>query len=197
MDPTQVKMVGEQHGKRYVKGIEDYVPRSQYQREEHQKEVLNNIIKHWLRLSRGGLFHAILATSSIPEAVQYYRLLKNMTPAIKATAVFDPNIDNEGGGTLEKEDGIVEILEDYEAVFGPSFSLASYDEFREDVQLRLAHKKPYNRIGSDKQIDLLIVVNQMLTGYDSKWINTLYLDKVLEYEKSDPSFFPYQSPLWG
>ena len=107
---------------------------------------------------------------------------------LQVTAVFDPNIDNEGGGTLEKEDGIVEILEDYEAKFGPSFSIPAYDAFREDVQLRLAHKKPYNRISKDKQINLLIVVNQMLTGYDSKWINTLYLDKMPEYENLIQAF---------
>lgn len=111
-----------------------------------------------------------------------------MEPHLQITAVFDPTIDNEGGGTLEKEDGIVEILEDYEAKFGSSFSILTYDAFREDVQLRLAHKKPYNRIGKDKQINLLIVVNQMLTGYDSKWINTLYLDKMLEYENLIQAF---------
>ena len=134
------------------------------------------------------MFHAIFATSSIPEAVAYYRLFKSVASHLKVTAVFDPNIDNEGGGSLEKEDGIVEILEDYEAIFGPSFGLPTYDSFREDVQLRLAHKKPYNRIPVDKQINLLIVVNQMLTGYDSKWINALYLDKVMEYENLIQAF---------
>jgi len=187
MDPTQVKVVGEQHGKKYVSGIEDFVPKSQYEEEKHQKAVVSDILENWLVLSRGGLFHAIFATSSIPEAVQYYRLMKGCTD-LKITAVFDPNIDNEGGGSLEKEDGIVEMLEDYEKNFGPSFTLPTYDQFREDVQLRLAHKKPYHRILKDKQINILIVVNQMLTGYDSKWINTLYLDKVMEYENLIQAF---------
>lgn len=182
IDPTQVKMYGEQRGKEFVKGIEDYIPNSQYEDERHQKAVVDNIVKYWNIFSRGSMFHAIFATSSIPEAVAYYRLFKSAAPHLKVTAVFDPNIDNEGGGSLEKEDGIVEILEDYEAVFGPSFGLSTYDSFREDVQLRLAHKKPYNHLPADKQINLLIVVNQMLTGYDSKWINALYLDKVMEYE---------------
>jgi type I restriction enzyme R subunit len=188
MDPTQVKMYGEQRGKKFVKGIEDYIPNSQYEDEKHQKAVVDNIVKYWNIFSRGGMFHAIFATSSIPEAVTYYRLFKSVAPHLKVTAVFDPNIDNEGGGSLEKEDGIVEILEDYETIFGPSFGLQTYDSFREDVQLRLAHKKPYNRIPVDKQINLLIVVNQMLTGYDSKWINTLYLDKVMEYENLIQAF---------
>lgn len=188
MDPTQVKIYGEQRGKKFVKGIEDYIPNSQYEDEKHQKAVVDNIVKFWNIFSRGGMFHAIFATSSIPEAVAYYRLFKSVAPHLKVTAVFDPNIDNEGGGSLEKEDGIVEILEDYEVIFGPSFGLPTYDSFREDVQLRLAHKKPYNRIPVDKQINLLIVVNQMLTGYDSKWINALYLDKVMEYENLIQAF---------
>lgn len=59
-----------------------------------------------------------------------------------------------------------------------------------DIAARLAHKKPYERIASepDKQIDLLIVVDQMLTGFDSKWINTLYMDKVLRYENLIQAF---------
>ena len=134
------------------------------------------------------MFHAIFATSSIPEAVQYYRMLKDMAPHLKVTAVFDPSIDNEGGGSLEKEDGIVEMLEDYNRMYSQDFSMATYDKFRGDVQLRLAHKKPYNYLAADQQINLLIVVNQMLTGFDSKWINTLYLDKVMVYENLIQAF---------
>ena len=55
---------------------------------------------------------------------------------------------------------------------------------RGDVAARLAHKRPHTGIERhpEEQLDLLIVVDQMLTGFDSKWVNTLYLDKVLEYE---------------
>ena len=61
---------------------------------------------------------------------------------------------------------------------------------KEDISFRLAHKKPYERIDKEpeKEIDLLIVVDQMLTGFDSKWINTLYLDKVLRYESIIQAF---------
>ena len=51
-----------------------------------------------------------------------------------------------------------------------------------------SHKKPYRYITKDQQINLLIVVNQMLTGFDSKWINALYLDKVMEYENLIQAF---------
>ena len=61
---------------------------------------------------------------------------------------------------------------------------------KKDIAARLAHKKPYERIEREpeKQIDLLIVVDQMLTGFDSKWVNTLYLDKVLKYENIIQAF---------
>lgn len=61
---------------------------------------------------------------------------------------------------------------------------------KKDIASRLAHKKPYERIELEpkKQIDILIVVNQMLTGFDSKWINTLYIDKMIEYENIIQAF---------
>lgn len=189
MDSSQVKMEGEMVGTRWVKGIEDYVPNEQYQTEEYKMGVISDIKKKWLIYSRGGKFHAILATSSIPEAVEYYRMMKDELPNLAITAMFDPSIDNEGGtGSLEKEDGIVEILEDYREYFGQTFTIPTYDKFRKDVSLRLAHKKPYDRLESDQQIDILIVVNQMLTGFDSKWVNTLYLDKVMQYENLIQAF---------
>ena len=75
-------------------------------------------------------------------------MVKEM-PELMITAVFDPSIDNEGGGSLEKEDGIVEILEAYNSKFSQSFSIASYDKFRKDVSLRMSHKKPYQRLGKE------------------------------------------------
>ncbi|WP_026894880.1 type I restriction endonuclease subunit R [Clostridiisalibacter paucivorans] len=188
MDSSQIKMYGENIDGKWVKGIEDFIPNEQYQTPEYRDGVITDIKKKWTIYSRGRKFHAIFATSGIPEAVAYYRLMKAEMPELSITAVFDPTIDNEGGGSLEKEDGIVEILEDYNAKFSQSFTIPSYDKFRKDVSLRLAHKKPYDRITRDEQIDIVIVVNQMLTGFDSKWVNTLYLDKVMEYENLIQAF---------
>jgi len=173
MDSSQVKMYGEQVDGKWVAGIEDFIPNEQYQTAEYRNGVISDIKKKWTIYSRGRKFHAIFATSSIPEAVAYYRLMKAEMPNLSITAMFDPSIDNEGGGSLEKEDGIVEMLEDYNNRFSQTFTIPSYDKFRKDVSLRLAHKKPYERITQDEQIDILIVVNQMLTGFDSKWVNTL------------------------
>ena len=171
-----------------VKPIEDFVPNEQYQTDEYVDGVIQDIKKKWTLYSRNRKFHAIFATSSIPEAVKYYRLMVKAFPDLFITAMFDPTIDNEGGGSLEKEDGIVEILEAYNKHFNQKYTIPTYDKFRKEVSLRLGHKKPFDSIGKDEQIDILIVVNQMLTGFDSKFVNTLYLDKMMEYENLIQAF---------
>lgn len=173
----------------YVRGIEDYLSNVQYRTDEHIKTVVRDIADNWLTLSRGGKFHAIFATSSIPEAIHYYRLMKQMIPELKISALFDPNIDNNEGFQF-KESGLVEIIEDYNRMYGQEFTIPTFQKMKKDIAARLAHKRPYERIEREpeKQIDLLIVVDQMLTGFDSKWINTLYMDKVLRYENIIQAF---------
>ena len=190
MDASQVGMVGHFDNKGdYIKGIEDYIPNVQYQTEEHTTTVVKDILENWVTLSHNSKFHAIFATSSIPEAINYYRMIKEMKPELKVTALFDPNIDN-GGGVAFKEAGLVEIIEDYNERYGQDFTIPTFAKMKKDIAARLAHKKPYERIANEpeKQIDLLIVVDQMLTGFDSKWINTLYMDKVLLYENIIQAF---------
>ena len=165
---------------KYQKGIEDYVPNVQYQTAEHVNAVIDDMLENWQRLSQGKKYHAIFATSSIPEAVNYYRLIKARNSGLKLTALFDPNILNDGQGS-DKEEWIAEILADYNAQFDTSFGYASYAKFKTDLSDRLSHINTYKRIKPDEQLDLLIVVDQMLTGFDSKWLNTLYLDKILDY----------------
>lgn len=200
MDSSTVKMAGflGDDGK-WVKGIEDYLPKTQYLSSEHQSKVVEDIQENWLTLSHNGKFHAIFATSSIPEAIDYYRLLKAAMPELRISCLFDPNISNEDGDYREyrgqpiafyKEQGLIEILTDYNMMFGQDFSIATHARFKKDLSLRLAHKEQYKRVEREpeKQLDLLIVVDQMLTGFDSKWVNTLYMDKILEYENIIQAF---------
>lgn len=187
---TKVKMAGHVDvSGRYVRGIEDYLPTSQYDRDEHRQKVVEDILNNWLVLSQNRKFHAIFATDSIADAIRYYRLFKAENQNLKITALFDPYIDN-NGNTEYKEDGLVEIMTDYNQRYEQDFRLANHAKFKKDIAARLAHKEPYLKIEttSEKQIDLLIVVDQMLTGFDSKWINTLYLDKVLHYENIIQAF---------
>lgn len=188
----------------YIKGIEDYLPGSQYARDEHRNMVVRNIADNWTTLSHAGKFHALFATSSIPDAIAYYRLIKKVKPELKITALFDPNIDNGDGATAAlKEDGLVEIITDYNARYEQDFEMKTHAKFKKDIAARLAHKEPYRLIerNPERQIDLLIVVDQMLTGFDSKWINTLYMDKILEYQNIIQAFsrtnrlFGYEKPF--
>lgn len=173
----------------YVKGIEDYVPNSQYERSEHQNMVVQDIKDNWVTLSRNGKFHAIFATSSIPEAIQYYELIKATIPDMKVTVLFDPSIDNNGNGTI-KEGSLKKIILEYNEQYGQTFTIPTFAKMKKDISNRLAHKRPYTTIEKtpEQQIDLLIVVDQMLTGFDSKWINALYMDKVLQYENIIQAF---------
>ena len=197
MDSSKVKMAGytDDDGK-YIKGIEDFLPNSQYAISEHRNKVIEDIADKWFDLSRGSKFHAILATSSIPEAIEYYHLFKEKLPWLKTTCLFDPNIDAKGISEKERDkaqynqDGLVEIIDDYNKRYEQNFSLGTHAAFKKDLALRLAHKEYYKAIDRqpDKQLDLLIVVDQMLTGFDSKWVNTLYIDKMMEYENLIQAF---------
>ena len=182
MDSARIPMATSEVNGKTVRGIEELLPTNQYDRIEHRQKVIDDILKHWKRFSRNDKFHGILATHSIPEAVEYYRLFKQQAQDLKVTALFDPSLDNKGGAIV-KEDALVEIIEDYNLAYSTTYTLPTHAKFKKDIAARLAHKKPYQHVAEqpDKQLHLLIVVDQMLTGYDSKWVNTLYLDKMLEY----------------
>ena len=173
-----------------IKGIEDFLTRAQYWPDTpHHEKVVEDILRRFPVLSHGNKFHAILATSSIPEAIDYYRAFKERAPQMKVTALFDPSIDNNAGSTV-KEDALVELIEDYNKAYGQEFTIPTWPAMKKDISARLSHKKPYVNVDSnrDSRIDLLIVVDQMLTGFDSKWLNTLYLDKVIDYESIIQAF---------
>ncbi|MBR5757591.1 MAG: hypothetical protein IKX88_03225, partial [Thermoguttaceae bacterium] len=204
-----------------VQGVESRIPVTQYsddvQGAKHRAKVVDDIVENWTVSSVGKKFHAILATSSVVEAIKYYRLFKEKAPSLKVTALFDPNVNyvdkhvaddsDDEAGQLDydgietpdekkklyatfKTEGILEILDDYGKTFGKKYTFDQHALFKRDLASRLAHKGPY--IGIERkpegQLDLVIVVDQLLTGYDSKWINVLYLDKELRYERLIQAF---------
>ena len=173
-----------------ISGIEDFLGRDQYGIDSpHPSMVVSDILEQFPVLSHAGKFHAMLAASSIPEAVNYYHLFKQQAPKLHVTALFDPNIDNNEGAT-DKEDALTEIITDYNEAFGKEFVIPTWPAMKKDISSRLSHKSPYGGIATNRsqQLDLLIVVDQMLTGFDSKWVNTLYLDKIIDYESIIQAF---------
>ena len=163
--------------------IENNIPPSQYKTDAHINAVVKNIVDEYADRSHGRKFHSIFATSSIPEAIEYYRRLKKAAPGLNVTVLVDPS-DNNTPTSYEKMLGLAEVIQDYNTLFGQTYTIPTYGKMKTDVSLRLSHEGPYKGIEKtpDKQIDILIVVNQMLTGFDSKWVNVLYLDKIMQQE---------------
>lgn len=165
-----------------LESIEGALSEGQYNCPKHREAVVNDILENWVSQSLNGKYHAILACSSISEAMEYYKLLRWEESGLKVTAVFDPS-DGNNEHSIEKIHGIHDILEDYGKMYDKNFGIANYALFKKDVCARLAHKQPYLAVENEKEkcLDILIVVDQMLTGYDSKWLNTLYMDKAYRW----------------
>ena len=167
--------------------IEKEIPNSNYSGDtketgEYRKTVVLDIVKNWNNVTVGGKFHGIFATSSIPQAFEYYKLFKDFAPKIKTTVLVDPSTDGDSGA--EKEIALKEIISDYNQTFFKTekYTLETYDQMKTNVSWRLAHKEHFKNLPKEQQLNILIVVNQMLTGFDSKYVNVLYLDKILDYE---------------
>lgn len=189
MDSKQVGNLGYvDEDDNYHKGIEsDYLNKSYFEEEQHREKVIEDISLNWEHLSKGSEYSALLATASREEAIHYYRLFKSGSPNIKVTALFDSNLD-ESDGSIFIEDGLAEIITDYNTMFEKNYTIPTHSRFKRDLSQRLAHKGSYQNIKESDKINLVIVVDQLLTGYDSKWINTLYFDKRMEYHNIIQAF---------
>lgn len=167
--------------------IEQEIPSSNFtgdtkEADEYRNAVVHDIVKNWNNVTVGGKFHGIFATSSIEQAFEYYKIFKEKAPKLKVTVLVDPSTDGAYGA--EKEIALKEIIADYNANFYKTekFTLETYDQMKANVSWRLAHKETFKNLKKEQYLNLLIVVNQMLTGFDSKYVNVLYMDKILDYE---------------
>ena len=154
-------------------------------------------------------FNAILATSSINDAIEYYQLFKQIQEQHKqeddafeplnVTCVFSPpaegnpdikqiqedlqqeKIDNEQEPERKKQ-ALKEIIDDYNKQYGTNHVIEEFDSYYQDVQQRIKDQKYSNKdYPHANKIDITIVVDMLLTGFDSKFLNTLYVDKRLVY----------------
>ena len=139
--------------------------------------VANYIYRHHRQKTADGKYTAIFATSSIDMLVKYYDKLKEINKdnylKIAATFSFATNEDGEDKDERHKE-ALIRIIKDYNDNTGDSYSLETYDTYQKNISKRLQHKS------APPPIDILIVVNQFLTGFDSKPTACLYIDKNLD-----------------
>ena len=139
-------------------------------------ERINNITEGILSMhpikTNDMMYTAIFATSSIPQLVKYYDCFKSKKTKLKIAAIFTygPNEDYEGKDELSFE-SLERIIKDYNEMFDTNYSVNTFDAYFKDVSKRV----------KNAEIDILIVVNMFLTGFDSKKLNTLYVDKALKY----------------
>ena len=87
---------------RYEKGIEDFIPSSQYETYKYRLTLVNDLGLNWTTLSHGGKFHTIFATSSISEAIQYYKIFRSSYPELHVATLYDNSIDNLGDASVVK-----------------------------------------------------------------------------------------------
>lgn len=149
-----------------------------YHREIRINNIADNVLKNLERHTHPtgkDVYTAIFAVDSIKTLMRYYRYMKEHNPkGYKIAAIFTyrPNEDADEGTDKYSGDELKLCMDDYGKMFGTSFDLDSFDAYRKDIASRMKQKDL-------PQIDLLLVVDMFLTGFDSKATNTLILDKNL------------------
>ena len=169
----------------YYHGNEIVDNDNQARMEEIARFILNNFNKSTF----DGEFDALFAVQSVPMLIRYYKIFKSLNPKIRIGAVFTYAANNSqddeqtgmGTGQYAKEsvgeaDELQAIMDDYNENFGTSFTTENFRAYYDDINLRMKKKK-----ADMKPLDLCLVVGMFLTGFDSKKLNTLYVDKNMEY----------------
>lgn len=174
-----------------------------------KQAVIEAILQKHDSATAGRKFNALLATASINDAIEYYKLFKSIQAKKQAedetfqplniACVFSPPADGDSDVRQiqedlpqEKEDNKVEpdkkkaalkdIIADYNGRYGTNHSVTEFDLYYQDVQSRIKNQQYPNReVARAQKVDLVIVVDMLLTGFDSKYLNTLYVDKNLKH----------------
>ncbi|HJH01938.1 MAG TPA: type I restriction endonuclease subunit R, partial [Aerococcus urinaeequi] len=152
--------------------------------------VVQDIKANWDNVASGPIemgvrqpnqFQGILAVSGKQAVVAYYNLFKKIAPEIRVAMTYSRD-ENNGVGTSDLQASLKQGMQDYMDRYGTRNFLEDQDAERaylNDVTKRLARKKPYNKGNDDDRLDLIIVSDQLLTGFDSKYVNVIYMDKIM------------------
>ena len=177
--------------------------------------IVRAILDKHMAATNHGRFNALFATGSINDAIEYYHLFKKAQFQLSSDPDYDPlniacvftppaegnkdiaqiqedlqqeRIDNEQAPE-EKKEALTEIINDYNLQFGTNHSVYDFDAYYQDIQQRIKNQQYSNKDYAHKnKIDITIVVDMLLTGFDSKYLNTLYVDKNLKYHNLVQAF---------
>ena len=176
-----------------------------------KRAIVDAILEKHDAATSGRRFNALFATASINNAIEYYELFKAVQAEqqaenldfepLKVVAVFSPPangnpdvrqlqedlLQEQADNRIEpdrKKTALTRIIADYNAAYGTNHSIHAFDDYYKDVQQRIKDQQHPNddlpQKGAEK-IDITIVVDMLLTGFDSKYLNTLYVDKNLKH----------------
>lgn len=167
-------------------------------------QIVKHILDNHDTLTSNRRFNALLATPSIPEAIIFYEAFKELQDALakdnpeyvplNVTAVFTPPMRNSSDEDLPQEEAdnhedpdrnkseLGKIIDEYDKKYDTNYTVEQFDEYYRDVQQRIKNQKyPNKDLPHGKKLDVVIVVEMMLTGFDSKFLNTLYVAKDLKW----------------
>ena len=181
-----------------------------------KQAIVKTILQKHSAATNDRRFNALFATGSINEAIEYYLLFKRIQDdrqfmdetfePLNIACVFSPpadgnkdimqiqedlqqeRLDNEKEPD-QKKTALKAIIKDYNDQYGTNHSVEEFDAYYQDVQQRIKNQKYTNKDYAHKnKIDITIVVDMLLTGFDSKYLNTLYVDKNLKYHSLVQAF---------
>ena len=163
--------------------VYDIDKREIMEKQERLESIAEHILKIHSMKTLNGLFNGLFAVSYTDVASKYYDIFSKLNEKFKTNykiaTIFSSEENDDGTNKKFVRDTLKNAIKDYNAMFGTNFDIdKSFDEYHKDVSERF--KK--------KEIDLLIVVDMFLTGFDSKLLNTLYFDKGLKYHNLIQAF---------
>ena len=176
--------------------LEPYIPDKVYENDKYKLAVIDKIINGMARRfaldrGRGKTYGAILTTSSIKDAKDYYRLFRQViegrsdvkvSDRIKSMVADFPkiamtySIAENDESTTENKEAMKEALAYYNEEYGTSFSLETIGSYNRNLNERLARKKDKYKSRAE-QVDIVIVVDRLLTGFDSPSMSLLLIDR--------------------
>ncbi|MCI8436099.1 MAG: type I restriction endonuclease subunit R [Clostridia bacterium] len=143
--------------------------------DERMTNIANHIVQNHKAKTRNRQYTAIFAVASIPMLVKYYGIFRSINHDLNISGIFSygANEDYEGHDEHSR-DALERIIKDYNEMYNTNFSTDTFAAYHKDISDRVKGKKT-------KQLDILLVVNMFLTGFDSKPLSVLYVDKDMMY----------------
>lgn len=134
--------------------------------------IAQDIIDHHNTKTRDRKYNALFTVSSIPLLVKYYNMFKSLNHDLKIGAIFTYGANEDLDKNPEhSRESLDKIIDDYNKMYNTNFSSSTFDAYFRDICKKI----------KNTEIDIVIVVNMLLTGFDAKRLNTLYVDKSLKY----------------